>query len=599
MEKQMKVAEYVAQRLEHLGLDTCFAVTGGGAMHLNDAFGEAKNIDCRYTHHEQSAAIAAEGYARIAGKPAILNVTTGPGAINSFNGVFGAYTDSIPMMIIAGQVRSDTISTENDGSLRQLGDQELRSMNMVKEITKASYLILDPLSIVEILDKAFLESNTGRPGPVWIEIPVNVQGMQIDADPSAPFTQEPAIRPEVSEADAKNILNRISQAKRPIIVSGSGVRIANVQDQVLKLAEITNTPITTAWTHDTISSDHELFAGRPGTIGTRPGNFSLQSADLVLVLGSRLNIRQVSYNWDSFAKNAEVIWLEIDQKEFDKPYLQRETITKIHADLSTALPKLIEHAGAFEYEHSVWVSWCKEIKNKYDVKESEYSSTSDGINSYHLIPELFRNISNKTSVVCGNATACIVPFQTAVLKDGMRLFSNSGSASMGYDLPASLGAAVADPTRKVVCLAGDGSIMMNIQELETLANWNADVLVIVLDNDGYLSIKQVQQNFFGHDHGASPKSGVTFPDFEKVASAFGVNSHKLDPAGDWKTDLKNFINMSGPRLLVAPLEVSQEFIPRLKSKMVNGTIQTPELDDMFPHIDELELENLRNSAKNL
>ena len=593
----MKVAEYVAQRLVYLGLDTCFSVTGGGAMHLNDAFGEVKAIDCRYMHHEQAAAIAAEGYARIAGKPAILNVTTGPGAINSLNGVFGAFTDSIPMVVIAGQVRSDTLSTEHDSRLRQLGDQELRSMNMVQEITKSSYLILDPISIVAILDKAYLESTSGRPGPVWVEIPVNVQGMQIDADPTARETESPNMSPELSHKVIDEILNQISNAKRPIIVSGSGVRIAKVQDQVLKLAQITNTPIVTAWTHDTIASDHELFAGRPGTIGTRPGNFAVQSADLILVLGSRLNIRQVSYNWDSFAKNAQIIWLEIDQKEFEKPYLNRDTITRVHADLSTALPKLIEQASTYKYDHKNWVSWCQDIKIKYDLNEAEYTSTNEGINSYHLIPELFRNISNETSVVCGNATACIVPFQAAVLKDGMRLFSNSGSASMGYDLPASLGAAIADPSRKVVCLAGDGSIMMNIQELETLANWNADVLVIVLDNDGYLSIKQTQQNFFGHDHGASPKSGITFPDFEKIASAFGVVSHKLNPAGDWKAELKKFINMSGPRLVVAPLEVSQEFIPRLKSKMVNGTIQTPELDDMFPHIEESELENIRNSGK--
>jgi len=593
----MKVAEYVAQRLVYLGLDTCFSVTGGGAMHLNDAFGEVKAIDCRYMHHEQAAAIAAEGYARIAGKPAILNVTTGPGAINSLNGVFGAFTDSIPMVVIAGQVRSDTLSTEHDSRLRQLGDQELRSMNMVQEITKSSYLILDPISIVAILDKAYLESTSGRPGPVWVEIPVNVQGMQIDADPTARETESPNMSPELSHKVIDGILNQISNAKRPIIVSGSGVRIAKVQDQVLKLAQITNTPIVTAWTHDTIASDHELFAGRPGTIGTRPGNFAVQSADLILVLGSRLNIRQVSYNWDSFAKNAQIIWLEIDQNEFEKPYLNSDTITRVHADLSTALPKLIEQASTYKYDHKNWVSWCQDIKIKYDLNEAEYTSTNEGINSYHLIPELFRNISNETSVVCGNATACIVPFQAAVLKDGMRLFSNSGSASMGYDLPASLGAAIADPSRKVVCLAGDGSIMMNIQELETLANWNADVLVIVLDNDGYLSIKQTQQNFFGHDHGASPKSGITFPDFEKIASAFGVVSHKLNPAGDWKAELKKFINMSGPRLVVAPLEVSQEFIPRLKSKMVNGTIQTPELDDMFPHIEESELENIRNSAK--
>lgn len=595
----MKVAEYVAQRLEFLGLDTCFAVTGGGAMHLNDAFGEARNIYCRYTHHEQSAAIAAEGYARISGKPAIVNVTTGPGAINSLNGVFGAFTDSIPMVVVAGQVRSDTISTENDARLRQLGDQELRSMNMVQEITKASYLILDPASIVEILDKAYFESISGRPGPVWIEIPVNVQGMQIDADPTNDAIEQLNEVSEISDAEIQSILSRISLAKRPIIMSGSGVRIANVQGQVLELAELTRTPIVTAWTHDTIASDHELFAGRPGTIGTRPGNFSLQSSDLVLVLGSRLNIRQVSYNWDSFAKNAEIIWIEIDQNEFDKPYLQRDTITRIHADLTNALPKLIEQASIYEYNHNDWVKWCQDIKIKYDLCEAEYTSTNEGINSYHLIPELFRNISNETSVVCGNATACIVPFQTAVLRDGMRLFSNSGSASMGYDLPASLGAAIADPSRKVVCLAGDGSIMMNIQELETLANWNVDVLVVVLDNDGYLSIKQTQQNFFGHDHGASPKSGITFPDFEKIATAFGVPSYKLNPAGDWRVELKKVINMSGPRLVVAPLDVSQEFIPRLKSKMVNGIIQTPELDDMFPHIEEFELENIRNSAKNL
>ena len=241
----------------------------------------------------------------------------------------------------------------------------------------------------------------------------------------------------------------------------------------------------------------------------------------------------------------------------------------------------------------------EEVKKKYDLKPSDYISTSEGINAYHLIPEISELASADTTLVCGNATACIVPFQAASLRNGMRMFSNSGSASMGYDLPASLGAAIADQKRRVVCLAGDGSIMMNIQELESLKNWNLDVLVIVLENQGYLSIKQTQQNFFGHDHGASPKSGITFPDYEAVANAFGIKSARLDPSADWKKQLSDFMSLSGPRFLLAPLEISQEFIPRLKSKMVEGSIVTPELDDMFPHLSDQELIAVRESALKL
>jgi len=593
----VKVSDYVAARLAFLELDTCFAVTGGGAMHLNDAFGENASIDCRYLHHEQAAAMAAEGYARIAGKPAILNVTTGPGALNAFNGIFGAYTDSIPMLILAGQVRLDTISNiESETGIRQLGDQEVRSMNMVQEITKARFLVRSPEEIVKVIDAAYFEAVNGRPGPVWVEIPVNIQGSLVEADPTAKATPPKSNLVEIKTDLLEKIIDRISKASRPVIISGSGVRISGTEKQVMELAELLEVPIATAWTHDTINSDHKLYAGRPGTIGTRPGNFVVQNADLVLVLGSRLNIRQVSYNWDSFAKNAEIIWVDIDPIEFNKSYLQRDTITHVESDLKVLIPALVNLAKSNPAEHKNWIDWCADVREKYQLRESEYQSTKEGINAYHLIPEIFKLIDNETSVVCGNATACIVPFQTAVIKDGTRLFSNSGSASMGYDLPAALGAAVANPSRRVVCLAGDGSIMMNLQELETLKAWNVDVLVVILDNDGYLSIKQTQQNFFGHDHGASPKSGVTFPDFTQVARAFGLDAQVLDPAGDWKGQLKESIASKGPRLVVAPLEISQEFIPRLKSKMVDGKIETPELDDMFPHIDASELSELRSSA---
>ena len=594
-----KVSEYVAKRLTYLGVTDAFIVTGGGAMHLNDAFGEEPAIKCHYVHHEQAAAIAAEGYARVAGKPAIVNVTTGPGALNALNGIFGAYTDSIPMIVVAGQVRTDTMSGKNSSGIRQLGDQELRSMEMVSEITKYQTLIEDPQLVLIELDKAYIKAVSGRPGPVWIEIPVNVQGLQIDADPSGPLGVDLEESPLVSDLQIDFILEKIQAARRPIFLSGTGVGIANVADQVLELATLVDTPIATAWNHDTISSDHRLFAGRPGTIGTRPGNFNLQAADLVIVLGSRLNIRQVSYNWDSFAKDAEIIWIDIDNEEFKKPYMQRDSITAIQADLRDVVSKLISAASNVQFDHSNWIEWCTKIRQKYDLDENYYISTDEGINGYHLIPELFRLIDSKTTVVCGNATATIVPFQSAKLEAGMRLFSNSGSASMGYDLPAAIGAGLANRSRKVVCLAGDGSIMMNLQELQTLSDSDLDLLIIVLDNDGYLSIKQTQQNFFGHDHGASPKSGVSFPNFVEVGKAFGIPSLRLDPSGDWRSELATFVGMRKPRLLVAPLEISQEFIPRLKSKMVDGKIVTPEIDDMFPHLAEDELKQLRQSAREI
>jgi acetolactate synthase-1/2/3 large subunit len=596
----MKVSTYVAQRLAHLGLSDCFAVTGGGAMHLNDSFGECEQISCWYMHHEQAAAIAAEGYARIAGKPAIVNVTTGPGALNALNGIFGAYTDSIPMIVVAGQVRSDTISNlDGKSDLRQLGDQEVRSIAITKEITKWQRLILDANEIVGAVDEAYLASVTGRPGPVWLEIPVNIQGQDISADPNLALPISGEAIADISNVKAIEIVERLSKARRPLILAGSGVRISGTQDAMVEFAEMTGTPVATAWTHDTIRTDHPLFAGRPGTIGTRPGNFILQAADLVIVFGSRLNIRQVSYNWNSFAKNAEIIWVDIDQAEFEKKYMSRETITYLCADLRTLMPSIIGAVSSYVFNTNTWVEWCQHVKEKYDLREEDYSSTSEGINSYHLIPEIFRNLKEDSIVVCGNATACIVPFQTAIIKDETSLFSNSGSASMGYDLPAAIGAAIAGGGRSTICLAGDGSLMMNLQELETLKNLNLDILVVVLDNDGYLSIKQTQQNFFGHDHGASPKSGVTFPNFQEVAKAFGVKASTLSPNGDWKKEMKAAINAKGPRLLVAPLEISQEFIPRLKSKMVNGVIQTPELDDMFPHISDKELTEIRESAKNL
>ena len=574
-------------------------VTGGGAMHLNDSLANNDEIVVTYNHHEQASAMAAEGYARVAGKPAVVCATTGPGALNTFNGVFGAYTDSVPMIVLAGQVKRETISRQVATSaeeIRQLGDQEVRSVAMVKEITKAAWQVVDPESIPNIVDEAFGLAVSGRPGPVWVEIPVDVQGMEISADPKAPFLYSLEVN-EASDSDIHQVFEKLVLAKRPVILAGSGVRISNTQDSLLKLAEATNTPVVTAWTHDIFDNDHRLFAGRAGTIGTRPGNFAIQNSDLVLVLGSRLNIRQVSYNWASFAKNAEVIWVDIDAAELEKPF--PEASYKICSDLTSFLPKLADYSetkSSSAGSPESWINWISEIKERFGVKRTDYLEGVSGINPYHFVMSLFERLKPEHIVVTGNATACIVPFQVGQLKQGTRLFSNSGSASMGYDLPAAIGSSIAAPDRPIICLAGDGSLMMNIQELSTLAGSGLDVGVVVLNNGGYLSIKQTQKNFFGRENGSSPSSGVYFPSFSKVAEAFGLKVWNASLDSSWEEQISDFIYASGPRVLVAELDQSQEFEPRLKSRQVGNQIQTPELDDMYPHLSDEVLESVRLSA---
>lgn len=589
----MKISDFVIETLVSLGIDSAFSVTGGAAMHLNDSAGENSSLQVMYMHNEQSCAMAAEGYARIARKPALVIVTAGPGAINAFNGVFGAFTDSIPMIVISGQARKNTqrghFGLKN---LRQLGDQEAPILNMVKEITKKVYEITGEMhgsEISEMLVDAFVEASTGRPGPVWIEIPVDVQALQIEAVsakiPNSRQFQEP-------DAEARKsldlLLDRLSVSRRPVLLLGSGVQISGTERHAISFAEKFNIPILTAWSHDVICSDHPLFFGRPGTIGTRPGNMILQNSDFLLVLGSRLNIRQISYNYKGFAPKAYKIQVDIDGEEFNKPFPRMDL--SIRMDLRNFFENLtrLESKGLDIENSSDWISWCKLVNEKYSIKEDDYVVKEDSINAYHLIPELIRQAPDNSILACGDATACIVPFQTAHLKDGMSMFSNSGCASMGYDLPAALGAALADTSRPVICFAGDGSIMMNIQELQTLAASKMNVLVVILDNGGYLSIKQTQTNFFGRFHGSNPESGVSFPNFVRVAEAFGLPTTELDPS-KWKSEITKTLSAKGPRVVVAKLDQDQEFEPRLKSKMVNGIIQTPMLEDMYPHLDSDEL----------
>jgi acetolactate synthase-1/2/3 large subunit len=590
------VSEQIADWLVRQGIEQVFAVTGGGAMFLNQALGGQDGLRCTFMHHEQACAMAAEGYARITGKPAVVMVTTGPGAINAMNGVFGAFTDSIPMIVLSGQVKRETcLSFQDFPALRQLGDQEGPIVEMATPICKYAVLMREPADVVVELPKALRLATGGRPGPVWIDMPLDIQSSREQLSiPDISLTADPVPAPDPLTAQCRDLAARLQQANRPLILAGTGVRL-------LKLVESTGIPMATAWTHDLIDSEHPLFAGRPGTIGTRPGNFCLQNADLVLVLGSRLNIRQTSYNWDSFAPNAWVVQVDIDPAELGKQGVTPDQA--IVADLAHFMDafEALRPAEALP-DYSDWATWCRAIRDKYPVVKEHTQIAGGPLNPYLVIDRIFSQMRDDDIAACGNASACILPFQIGKLKAGQRLFSNSGAASMGYDLPAAIGAAIAtahSTRRRVICFAGDGSLQMNIQELQTLKTAGLNLLIVVINNSGYLSIWQTHENFFGRVIGATPASGVEFPDFTAVAKAYGLPAATIATESDL-AELDRFMQQDGPLLLNVQVDPRQEFVPRIKSRVdAEGKFVTPELDDMHPFLDPEIIRGIRESARSV
>jgi acetolactate synthase-1/2/3 large subunit len=602
----MRVSEFIAQSLVTHGVRHVFLMTGGGAMFLNDALGHQPGLQIICNHHEQAAAMAAEAYARISGGLGVVNVTTGPGGINALNGVFGAWTDSIPLLVLSGQVKRET-SLRHTGirNLRQLGDQEVDILALAKPLCKDTVFVDDPQQIRFALEKAFHLAQHGRPGPVWLDIPIDVQAARVDPETLPGFDGAKDAQaammavgqsPESLAAACREILARLAESERPVIMAGSGIRAARAETLFHAVIRRLGVPVVTAWAHDLIASDDPLFCGRPGTIGTRAGNFTVQNADFLLVIGSRLNIRQVGYNFSAFARHAYTVQVDIDPAELAKPYLAIDL--PLHADarrfLETLARLLPEPKNTPAPAHARWLCWCRERMARYPNVLPRQRTAQEKINPYHFVETLFDLLNATDIVASANAAACIVPFQAGRIQEGMRLFSNSGAASMGYDLPAAIGAyygalAARGKQERLICLAGDGSIMLNLQELQTIAHHRLPIKIFILNNQGYLSIRSSQNNFFGRLTGEGPASGVSFPDFVALGKAFGIPSRNLSGA-EFPVDLAEILAADGPALINVLLDETQGFEPRMASRQLpDGTIVSPALEDMFPFLEPEEL----------
>ncbi len=603
---RMRVADYIAARLAELGVTDVFLVTGGGAMHLNDAIGRCRPL--RYTcfHHEQACAMAADAYARLTGRPAAVCVTTGPGGINALNGVFGAWVDSVPMVVVSGQVKRETCLATYGlvGRLRQLGDQEADIVAMVRGITKYAVLIDDPSTVRYHLERAVALARSGRPGPVWLDVPVDVQGQDIDVSSLLPYDPaEDALAYHTTDLPAvcEEVLDRIARAERPVVYCGSGVWASGAYSQFLAFIDRLGVPVVTAFNaHDLIWNDHPLYVGRPGTVGDRAGNFAVQHADLLLVVGSRLNIRQVSYAWKGFAPNAHLIMVDVDSEELQKPTLRVDL--PVHADLTAFLKcclSALEVQARANDRHATWLSWCRDKATRYPVVLPEYWNTVGCVNPYAFTAALFAALEEEEVIVTADGTACVVTFQAAFVRKGQRLFHNSGCASMGFDLPAAVGAAKARPGQRIVCLAGDGSMMMNLQELQTIVGAGLPVKVFLLNNEGYHSIRQTQANFFPDNPvGCGAESGVQFPAWEGIAQAFGLRYSRCADPAELPTVIADTLAGSDATLCEIVLDLRQPFAPRVTSRRLeDGTMASAALDDMAPFLDRDELEAIRGVSK--
>ena len=657
---KIKVSNYISKWLVSHGISQAFLVTGGGAMHLDDALGHEEGLHCIYNHHEQACAMAAEAYARIHGKIAALCVTTGPGGTNAITGVLGSWLDSIPMLVLSGQVRYDTTARWSGVGIRAMGDQEFDICRSISCMTKYSEMVIDPSRIRYCLEKALYLAYSGRPGPCWLDIPLNVQGAFVEEEELLPFDRSdyenggdgwagkknaPVISEDragggeprqklpqpVSDELVHEILNKIRSARRPVFNAGNGIRIAGAHKTFLRVAEKLGIPVVTCWnSEDCIWDTHPLYTGRAGKMGNRPGNFAIQNSDLVFSVGSRLSIRQVGFNYETWAREAFVIVNDIDEEELKKPSVHADL--RVHADaaellekMDAALDRILEKEGdgltdsvsregarqLFDGGEGLgeknWIQTCQMWKEKYPVVHSGHwdKKTDEPANVYACVQALSSRLKEGQITVVGNGSACDVGGHAYVIKKGQRFITNSAVAAMGYDLPAAIGAWTAsreagaysqgaDPSGEdLVLLTGDGSLQMNLQELQTIIHHKMGIKIFVINNGGYHSIRQTQKNFFGEPLvGVGEDSGdLSFPDLKKLADAYGYPYYQAKNNQGLADAIEAALRHSGPVICEFFVSRDQNFEPKSSAKrLADGTIVSPPLEDMSPFLPDEEME---------
>jgi acetolactate synthase I/II/III large subunit len=586
-----KLTDYVFSFIAELGTKDVFAVSGGAAMHLVDSLGKNEDLNYIATQHEQAAAMAAEAYARITGSPGVALVTSGPGGTNAITGVCGAWIDSIPTIFISGQVTSDTLI--GDTGLRQFGIQESNIVELVRPITKYAVTVTDSNKIKYHLQKAVHLATTGRPGPVWLDIPLDAQGKLINLDELLSFIPEETLQEDnqqVLNEQVAECISMLKKAKRPVLICGYGIRLSKGETEFSRLVEKLKIPVISSWTaSDLIPTDNEHYIGRSGIMGDRAGNFTVQNSDLLLTIGTRMSIPQVGYSYSTFARKAKKIIVDIDEAELRKPSIKPDLA--VNADAKKFIVSMISQLEKEAITLTVedWLQKCSNWKKKYPVALPEYKGNKDGVNSFYFVDFLSQKLDKDAVVVTDMGTSFTCTMQTFKTKQGQRLFTSSGHASMGFGLPGAIGACLANGKKKTICISGDGALQMNIQELQTLVHYDLPVLLFVLNNKGYLTIKLMQQNHFGRYIGSDPDSGYSCPDIIKVATAYGIKSERVSNHDELRSRIGRILAEPGPFICEIMMPEDQPLIPRVSSlKKPDGTIISKPLEDLFPFLDRNE-----------
>lgn len=590
---KIKVSDFIANYFAEHGIKDVFTVVGGGAMHLNNSFGHHPKLHCTYNHHEQASAMAAEAYYRVNNQMAGLCVTSGPGAINALNGVAGAYQDSIPMIVISGQCKSNLTTRKTGVDVRTLGPQEFDIVSALEYFAKYSESVMDANDIQYCLEKAFYLALNGRPGPCWLEIPLDIQSSMLEIETLRHFNleeyKERFIKSDLSNID--KVVDKLKTAKRPVIYAGNGIRISGAFDSLHKLVNKIKVPVVTCWDSiDLMETDDKYYVGRAGTMGDRPGNFAIQNSDLLIVIGSRLNTYQVGYLLDAWARDAYIVVVDIDKKELKKPTIRVDLpICADAKEFIEALTSSITEDLIFDE----WISKCNVWKEKYPVVTQKQKDQEHPVNVYALIDSLSRKLPKDMITVVANGSASVVGSAAYYIGEGNRFIMNCGISSMGYDLPAAIGSSVANNNGPIVCVAGDGSIQMNLQELQTIVTNKLPIKIVVINNEGYQQIRLSQGNFFKRNYvGLGPEShDLGFPDFGKLANAYGIPYKHCDNKNSLEETIEWLLKESGYCMIEVHCDTKQAFEPKSATKqMEDGSLYSPPLEDLAPFLSEEEME---------